>query len=193
MRANAAGSWSPFSATLEVCASPPQYEWRAVMRIAGFIPLNILDSYRDGVGISRAAFAGIVSLAGEQRTTEMNSASLLRFLAEGAWTPSVLLPQSGITWSAIDASSAQACITDKGTTVTMVAHFATDGRMLAVYADRYRAVKGSAVLTPWRGVWDEYRRMDGILIPTAAEVSWQLDGAWLPVWRGRITSVQYSS
>lgn len=192
MRATATGGWSPFSATQEVFVSPRQYEWHAVMRIAGFIPLSIFDGYHNGVGISRASFGGILTLAQQQGTPEMNSASLLRFLAEGAWTPSILLPESGVMWRAIDASSAQASLADNGTTVTLAARFGNDGRMLEIQADRYRAVKTGAVLTPWRGVWTEYRRIEDIVVPTAAEVSWQLDGAWTPVWRGSITSAHYS-
>jgi hypothetical protein len=162
------------------------------MKIARFIPIRILDAYRDGVGISRAAIAGLIPIGGQCGTPEMNAASLLRYLAEAAWVPPALLPQSGVQWTAADSSSAQALLTDRDTTVTLTAEIDTDGAIRAVYAQRYRAINRGAVLTPWRGLFSNYKSFDGMMVPTAAEVSWELGGKWAPVWRGVITSAHYS-
>lgn len=192
MRAGAHASWSPFSAHENFILSPPGYQWHAVMKIARFIPISIFDGYCDGVGISRAAIAGFIPIGGQADTPEINAASLLRYLAEAAWVPPALLPQSGVKWSAADSSSAQASLTDRDTTVTLTAEIDTDGAIRAVYGKRYRAINRGAVLTPWRGLFSNYKSFDGMMVPTAAEVSWELGGRWTPVWRGVVTSAHYS-
>lgn len=192
MRAGSQAAWSPFSAREDFILSPPGYQWRAVMKIARLIPISILDAYRDGVGISRAAIAGLIPIGGQRGTPEMKAASLLRYLAEAAWVPPALLPQSGVKWSGADTSSAQASLTDKDTTVTLSAEIGPDGAIRAVYAQRYRAIKRGAVLTPWRGLFRDYRLFDGMMVPTEAEVSWELRGKWISVWRGVVTSAHYS-
>jgi hypothetical protein len=183
--------WRPFSAEQHFSGNPPGYVWDACVRAAPFLPVRIRDSYVDGTGASEASVASLVPLKGQRGTREVAEASLMRYLAEAAWLPTALLPRPGLSWSAIDADTARATLTDRGLSVAVDFRFGAAGEIVSCSADRYRAVGGGVVLTPWRGTYRDYRRIAGMMVPTAADVAWVLSGLPTPVWRGRPLDIEY--
>lgn len=183
--------WRRFSAEQHFSGTPPGYVWDASVRAAPFLPVRIRDSYVDGTGASEASVASVVPLQGQRGTREVAEASLMRYLAEAAWLPTALLPRPGLSWSAIDADTARATLTDRGLSVAVDFRFGTAGEIVGCSADRYRAAGADVVLTPWRGTYRNYRRIAGMMVPTTAEVAWVLSGRLTPVWRGRPLDVEY--
>jgi hypothetical protein len=183
--------WRPFSAEQHFSGNPPGYVWDANVRAAPFLSVRIRDSYVDGAGASEASVASLVPLKGQRGTREVAEASLMRYLAEAAWLPTALLPRPGLSWSAIDADTARATLTDRGLSVAVDFRFEAAGGIVSCSADRYRAVGGGVVLTPWRGTYRNYRRTAGMVVPTAAEVAWVLSERLTPVWRGRPLDIDY--
>jgi hypothetical protein len=121
----------------------------------------------------------------------MASASLVRYLAEAAWLPTALVPSEAVVWQAIDDARARVTLTDRGTSATVDVAFGERGEIERVSANRFRDVHGTPVLTTWAGRFMEYARIDGMMIPTAAEVAWIIAGEPVPVWRGRIVKAEY--
>jgi Family of unknown function (DUF6544) len=39
---------------------------------------------------------------------------------------------------------------------------------------------------PWEGHFQDYRRRNGMLLPSRGEVGWYRGGSWQSVWKGRI-------
>jgi uncharacterized protein DUF6920 len=185
------GAWAPFTADQHVTARPPGFVWDARIAMMPIVPVRVRDSYVGGEGSMRAAVASVVSMTNQHGTKEMAVAALQRFLAEAVWLPTALLPRDGLTWSAIDDDNARVTLTDGATTASLDAHFAPSGELDSISTKRYRDVKGTPVLTPWIGTHTDYRRIDGMMIPTKGEVAWVLPEGPVPYWRGGIVEARF--
>ena len=183
--------WAAFTAEQEISIDPPAFVWDARIHMLPLATVRVRDSYVGREGAMRASVAGVVPIVNQHGTPEIAAASLLRFLAEAVWVPTALLPRDGLSWSAIDDSTARVTLTDGPTTVSMDVHFGSRGEITSVEARRHREVNGVPVLTPWVGTHTDYRRVNGMMIPTAGEVSWLLPTGWTPYWRGRIVEATY--
>jgi hypothetical protein len=150
------------------------------------------DAYIAGEGILHASALGLITVAEIRGTPEIARGELMRFLAESAWYPTVLLPGGGVEWTAIDDHSAAATLSDGEISVTMVFHFNEDDLIERVAAEsRVRVVGGSSELAPWEGRFFGYERRDGMLVPLDGDVAWLLPEGRKPYWRGRIEKIEY--
>jgi hypothetical protein len=186
------GAWSPFTAVQHVRVRPPGFVWNASIRAAGPIHIRVRDSYIGGVGRMQGRIAGVIPVVEQSGTPEMASGSLHRYLAEAPWVPTALLPSAGVTWTAIDDTTARATLSDRGVTVSVDFQFNERGEITGMSAQRPRDVKGSPVLTPWTGRFWEYETVGGMMIPRQGEVAWMLPEGPYPYWRGRIIDVSHT-
>lgn len=184
--------WVPFTSLQTVAVHRPGFVWDARMRMAPGVKIRVHDAYVRKEGLLRASLFGLITLADLRGTSEIAQGELLRFLAESAWYPTVLLPGQGVYWEAIDDHSARAILCDGEVSVNAVFHFDTQGLISRVFCEeRHRMVKGQAVPTSWQGRFWDYERRDGMLIPLCGEVSWLLPEGEKPYWRGRIMDIKY--
>ena len=184
-------AWSSFTATEFFAARPPAFVWDASIRMMPLIVARVRDSYLAGEGRTHAALGGLVTLVNQGGTPALASASLLRWLAEAAWLPTALLPRAGLVWDDVDDTNARVHVRERTLEASLDVRFSADGTIAEVNATRHRDVKGVQVLTPWRGRFASYARLEGMLIPMAGEVSWVIDGREEPYWRGRIVDVRF--
>jgi hypothetical protein len=184
-------AWAPFTAEQHVRTEPPEFVWNARIAMMPLVPVRVRDSYVGGEGSMRATLAGLVPIVSQHGTPEMAAASLQRFLAEAVWYPTALLPREGLSWSAIDDTSARVTLTDGPTTVSLDVTFGSRGEIETISTMRYRDVKGTPVATPWVGHHRDYMRLSGMMIPTAGDVAWVLPTGPEPYWRGRLISATF--
>ncbi len=184
-------AWSPFTAEQDVRVTPPGFVWDARIAMMPVVPVRVRDSYVGGVGVMRAAAAGVVPIVDQHGTPELAAAALQRFLAEAVWLPTALLPRDGLSWSAIDDTSARVTLTDGPTTVSLDVTFGPRGEIERVLTMRYRDVKGRPVLTPWVGHHTDYQRLSEMMIPTSGDVAWVLPDGPEPYWRGRLVGATF--
>jgi hypothetical protein len=185
------GSWSRFTAEQDFSVRPPGFVWDATIRMVPLAPVRVRDSYLAGEGAMYARAAALVTVANQRGTPEIASGALMRYLAESVWLPTALLPTEGVSWEAIDDSTARATLADGSTTVSVDVHFGVAGEVVRVSAMRYRDVKGRPVLTPWEVQLRDYARVGGMMIPQAGEVAWLLPEGPQPYWRGRVVDARY--
>ena len=184
--------WQPFTSTQQVITRRPGFIWDARIRLAPAVNIFVLDAYVTGEGILTAEPFGLVTVMYQPSTPELGQGELMRFLAEAVWYPTALLPSQGVVWEAVGDSQAQATLNDSPVTVTLLFHFDAQGLVDSVSAEgRYREVNGSQVATAWQGRFWDYQRRDGMLVPVAGEVAWQLKAGPKPYWRGRIDRLDY--
>ena len=191
LRATAEGSWTPFSATETFGTQPISLYWRAFVRQNPAVFLTVSDSYENGHGASAAKLYGVIPLGTQRGTPEVDSASLLRFLAESPWLPT-MMGDPRIVWNAGDERSARATLRDGGNAVSADFTFGESGEVTSVTALRYRDVNGTPVLTPWRGHFADYEPIERMMIPTTARVEWMPAEGAFEVWRGHITDARYT-
>lgn len=183
--------WMPFTASQTFTTDPPGFVWSARMRMLPLVDVYVRDAYVEGRGSMQAAVLGAVPVVNARGEPGLDSGALLRYLAESPWLPTALLPGERLSWTAIDASHARATLRDGETEVSAVFEFTPAGDIAGVTADRAMSVDGGFVIVPWHGRFWQHGVRDGMRIPLRGEVSWLLDGAWRPYWRGEIVGGEY--
>jgi len=184
--------WKPFASSQRVVVGRPGFVWDARMRMAPGVSAYVHDAYVAGEGVLEARLLGLFTVMAEPRTPELARGELMRFLAESAWYPTLLLPGQGVRWDPVDNSRARATLTDGTTTVSLVVSFDERNLIESAYSDaRPRVVGGAHVATPWQGHFWDYARRDGMLVPLQGEVAWLLPEGTKPYWRAQATHVSY--
>lgn len=184
--------WRPFDSDQRVVTVPPGFDWEARIRMMPGLTVRVRDVYVAGEGILQATLLGLIPLVNRRGTGEIAEGELMRFLAEAAWYPTVLLPGRGVRWEAIDERSARAILVDGAVSVSMCFWFDQNGLIESVSADnRGRTVDGQVIPTPWRGRFRDYQDHGGMQVPVEGEVAWLLPEGAKPYWRGRITGIAY--
>ena len=183
--------WSAFTAVQHFTTRPRAFVWDATIRLLHMLPVRVRDSYEGGEGVMHGTVAGLVPVVDVRGSPEMAAGSLVRWLVEAVQFPTALLPGEGLSWSAIDDSTARATLTDGATTVAADFRFGERGEVVIVSAMRHREVNGAFVLTPWVGRWSDYARMGGMMVPTTGEVSWLTPDGAIPYFRGRTLGIEY--
>lgn len=184
--------WMKFSATHVTNPASKCFSWRARVRMLPFLPLDVRDDYVDGVGSGEVRLPWAITVASEGDKPEINIASLHRYLAEAVWCPTALLPIANVRWSPINDLRARATLTDRGNTVSLDFWFNTVNEVTAVYTSGRWNRRGKAfTLTPWEGHFSDYRRHQGILVPSRGEVGWYVDSELEIVWKGEVTALEY--
>lgn len=188
----AADQWKPFTSDQKVVAQRPGFDWNGRIAMMPGLPVRVHDAYIAGEGLLHASLLGLFSLANVQGTGDMAEGELMRFLAEAAWYPTVLLPSQAVQWEPVDDRSAYATLTEGNISVTLLFAFNESGLIETVRAEaRGRMVSGEIVRTPWQGRFWNYDERDGMRVPLDGEVAWLLPAGAKPYWRGRIVEIAY--
>lgn len=140
----------------------------------------------------QVALLGCFPLLKLRQPGQLAQRELMRFLAEAAWYPTVLLPGQGVQWQAVDDHHAEVTLTDGSVSLTLRFRFTDQGLIDTVQAEaRGRLVDGKTIPTPWQGRFWHYEQRGPMRVPLAAEVAWLLPQGPKPYWRGRITRLTY--
>lgn len=184
--------WSPFASVQHFSVQPPGFVWDASIHLAPLLNVRVRDSYIGGTGGMHGKIAALVPVVHQNGGAALNAGALHRLLAEMVWLPTALLPGRGVTWTAIDDTTARATLSDAGTSVWLDFQFNATGEIVRVSTpERYRDVEGTAVPTPWVGTFRSYQEVDGMRVPAEGEVEWILPEGRLSYWRGRIVRAEY--
>jgi hypothetical protein len=191
MRLQPDAEWSPFAADQHFTTAAPGFVWDARVRMIPLVPVFVRDSYVSGEGRTLGMIGAVAKVVNEGGTPEMAQGALARWLGEAAWFPTAFLPGEGVSWTAIDDSTARASVTDGAVRVTGDFHFAATGELLGMSGMRYRDVNGRGVLTPFEGRYTQFAPRDGMMMPSRAEVAWLLPQGRYTYWRGQPMDASY--
>jgi len=185
--------WCRFTSDQKVVAKRPGFDWDGSISLFPGMKVRVHDAYIAGNGLLQASMFGMFTLANMKGAKDLNEGELMRFLAEGAWYPTALLPSQGVEWQPVDDTSAQATLSDGTTTVSLLFKFNENGLVESIRADsRARMVSGQHVPTPWYGRFWNYESRNGMTVPMEGEVSWELPAGKKPYWQGQVTGLDYS-
>jgi hypothetical protein len=110
------------------------------------------------------------------------------------WFPTSLADDRYVSWTAVDATRAQAKLRVNGREVTALFEFGEDGFPARISADRYREVGGGkAILTPWAGEYRDYRQVQGLIVPHELTSFYSVDSQRIPVLRFEINRIEYDA
>jgi hypothetical protein len=187
-----ADNWKRFDSRQRVVAGPPGFVWDARIMVLPGVAVRVHDAYIAGEGILHPAFLGLVPLGQQHDRGQLAQGELMRFLAEAAWYPTVLLPGQGVRWTPIDDRSAQAVLSDGDLEVALTFFFGADNLIARVYTEaRTRQLGKHVENLPWGGRFWNYVERGGLRIPLEGEVAWITRGGEAPYWRGTLTSIAF--
>jgi hypothetical protein len=183
-----------FSFTARHVAAPPAtgFLWNARVAAAPLIHLRVVDAFIEGQGSGRVTLLSAFTVGSDEGTMAMNSGAQHRYLAEAVWYPTALFPSPFLTWRRLDDARAVATLTVGDITVSLEFRFGDEGEVTGIFTPgRWGRFADGYAQVGWEGHFSKYEMRDGFWIPTEGEVGWYVDDAWRPVWRGRLTDVQY--
>lgn len=100
-----------------------------------------------------------------------NEGELQRWIVEGIWFPTNLLPSDRMKWSAIDSSTARLTFNYNEVSTSFVVTFDEIGEITQMETKRFM---DSEHKETWIGKMRDYGEVNGITIPTKVEVAWKL-------------------
>lgn len=185
--------WKPFTSWQRNVTRDPGFLWDAKVFLLPGVPVRVVDSYIAGEGLLRAAVLGLFTVARLQGGGEAARGELMRYLAETAWYPTALLPSQGVQWTAVDANSAHATLTDGPHAVSLLFRFNAAGLIESAYAAARGAMLGKEiVMLPWEGRWSDYQTRHGMLVPGTGEVAWLRPEGRKAYFRATVTALDYT-
>ncbi len=122
----------------------------------------------------------------------MDQGTLLRYLNEMMWFPTAYLDDY-IQWESIDSHSARATITVEGLSAFAILYFNERGEMTDFVAERYMSVGDEYSLETWSTPIEEYREMNGIMVPTKGEALWKLSSGDFSYIKLEIIDIEYDN
>lgn len=185
--------WLPFTSQQLVSTNRPGFIWNARIIMFPGVPVRVHDAYITGEGLLRPSILGLFALTDVQGGGDIAKGELMRYFAEAVWYPTALLPSQGVSWQAVDDTSANATLTDGPIRLTMLFRFGDDGLVSSIYANaRGQMVGATTVMMPWEGRMSDYRKQDGMTVPFTSEVGYITPQGEKPYFRGTITQLTYA-
>jgi hypothetical protein len=187
LRTGATARWLSFRASQSVNLREPAFTWRAKVGPLGAV--TVIDRLASGQPYGSVSLFGFLPIATGKPSRALLKGELLRYLAEIAWAPDAILANDRLLWSEIDRGklvvSARVGEVDGHVTISL-----NDEGMIAQVdaADRPCQEGAEMIERPWRGVFRDFRKVAGRIVPHAADASWSVDGQYHCVWQGALTS-----
>ncbi len=152
----------------------PGFFWSGDISFAKVIWVKGIDSYFNDTGSLLIKFMSGVTIS-KETGNEIAQAQLVRWLFEGFWYPTALLPSDKLKWSPIDSVSAKLFFIHNKIEIEAVVHFNEDGSAKKLTSQRYMTTTAGPKLTGYTGYFSDYEEVNGIMIPLHGEVEWNLD------------------
>jgi len=178
-----------FTATERFAVERIGFVWEARFRVAPLVAIDVADGYRDGRGFLQVRPLGIPTRA--RAGPGIALGEIYRYLAELPWVPHAMTANPRLQWTG--AGDRQVNVTtaalDRRPPVTL--EFDAHGDIVSCSTPaRPRQVGRVYANTAWGGGFSRYATLDGMRIPTHAEVYWDLPGGRFVYWRARVLSAQ---
>lgn len=185
-------NWIPFESTQHFSARSPAFVWDADMKMNPLMNVRVRDGYVSGKGSMQAKISSLYTVMNAHDNAKLNAGALQRYLAESAWQPTALLPSENLQWTAIDDRKALATLTDGNTTVSLEFRFNDANEIASVFSpSHFKEVNGEYKTFPWARRFWNYEERAGMMIPSEAEVEWQMPEGNAPYWKGQIVAAEY--
>ncbi len=160
----------------------PGFIWKG--NTATFTARDMYLEHKGRLVVSLFSLVNVVNVQGEQ----YNQGELLRWLGESVWFPTNLLPNENLKWTPIDNQSAKINFNYEGLYLFFIVTFNKKGEITQMQTKRYMDEKN---LETWIIKPSDYKTINGVLIPTKAEVAWRLNGVDYSYAKFNIIKIEY--
>lgn len=173
MRTKQNSKWMKFSARQYFTVEKPRFVWQTTVHVLPMVTLSGRDEFMNGEGHLLIKLLSLFTIAKSGNDEKMNSATMIRYLAEISWFPSAALNQF-IRWEPVDSFSARAIMDFQGVRAEGVFHFNPAGDFVRFTADRFMGNGKNAKTEKWLVEATGYKEFHGYHIPNKNKVTWQL-------------------
>jgi hypothetical protein len=184
------GGWLAIRGEEYFDADPPGFLWWGRARLGPGFWIDARDQIAAGRASLVARFESSIKVA-EASGPAIDQGGMQRLLGEMVWFPTAFLDERFVTWEELDDRSALATLSQNGIEASATFHFRRDGLPRLVSAQRYRETKKGPVLTNWSGKFDDYRLVDGMMVPLELEARWHLDSGDWPYAHFKVERIEY--
>jgi hypothetical protein len=138
----------------------------------GPVTVRVFDHYLAGDGAVVVKLFGVIPMGGE-RGPDTVASSRGRLAGETLWVPSMLLPQAGVAWVAVDDDRATVIQTIDGVDESVVIAVDGEGRITELAMERWgtHGVERAQRIPYGFRVLAE-RELDGVTIASSLEGGW---------------------
>ncbi|WP_347253074.1 DUF6920 family protein [Leminorella grimontii] len=183
--------FSPTSANLAVAIGEPAMLFSAKTSMELGLWAKAYDFFANGRMEMRAKIASAIAVVDEKETPELNRTSLRRWLLESPLYPLSLFPGGPVRWESIDDTRARAIVSGFGMETSLIATFRPDGSLEAFFSE-----EDGDLTTPYHGsgeyaLRNDYRLVQGMMIPHSFEIARASKGQRYPFWRGKIRAITF--
>jgi len=182
--------WMPYTAEQYYTTDVPAFIWRAKIKASPVMRLLVRDKYENGRGNMLIKLWSMIPV-GNATGPELDQGTLLRYLNETMWFPSVVLNEY-ITWEAVNDSAAKATMEYEGVKASAVFYFNNRGMVENMTADRYMEKDGEFEMHQWSTPISGYKEFHGITIPAEGEGVWDLPSGDFSYIRLEIMDIEYN-
>jgi hypothetical protein len=168
--------WIPFTAEEYVDAVRSGFSWDARMG-TGLTSVHVIDAYENGHGrlVLKKGPLKLKELMGR----DVDKGELQRYLAYVSYCPAMIDNNPSLQMESIGPATVRICDRSDDTGASVDLDVADTGRILVARAIRPMTVGPRIVLTPWTATTDDFREVEGMLIPHTMEASWDVpEGAF---------------
>lgn len=182
------GSWQSIRGEQYYSVEPPAFIWWGRLHMAPGLWIDAIDRGIDGKGRMSVSLASALTLF-DHSGPELDRGAMLRLLSELVLLPGLLRDARHITWSDVTRSDAPSGAEDgprarctlrapgTGAEVTGTFEFGPDGLPRSFSSERYLDDgNGPPRLLPWSGDYEDYRSVDGLLVPHHFIGYWHVAG-----------------
>ena len=161
----------------------PGFIWKGTTSLFTARDMYIADKGR--LIVSILSLYNVVDAQGET----INQGELLRWLAEGIWFPTNLLPGDQLKWIAIDENTAKLIFSYNGMSLYYIVTFDGEGLITQMETKRYMEKDR---LETWIGKMAGYKTINGVSVPTNIEAIWRLEKGDFCYAKFRVTKIVYN-
>jgi len=190
MRLEKDKNWMKVNAEQYFKTKEPGFIWKANINMAPLIHISGRDKYENGKGNMLIKPLSLFTIA-DSKGKEVDQGSLLRYLAEMMWFPSAAI-NDYLMWEKIDEYSSKATMNYKDVIAEGIFTFNNKGEVINFQAERYGEFDGEYRLETWSIPVRDYKKFEGIKIPTKGNVTWKLDDGDFNWFNFVITEVEYN-
>lgn len=164
--------------------SSPGFIWKGKIGA-----ISAQDMYLTNKGkLSVSLFDTFTIMKSEGETVDQGE--LLRWLGESVWFPTNLLPSDQLKWEPKDDTSARLIYNHHDMSVYFIVSFNDKGEITQLQTERY--YNGRNLVT-WIGNCSEYKKINGLMIPTVIRATWKLNTGDHTYANFRLTEIEYDN
>lgn len=157
--------WFEIKGHYHYLVDKPALYWKGKIKPLPILSISAKDYYYEGKGQVKIKLNSLIPID-RSSGSDIDKASLLRFLSELPMFPSVFLTADYLKWEEIDSNSARIFIEDEGIKADGVFTFNERGLITKFESARARITNNRTSIDKWGGYYDDYKKFGNFLIPT---------------------------